>query len=52
MEDLKYLYNKLEYNWYKVASGDLTEEINELLFEFKNDFTGLENKNLRTIKGR
>lgn len=48
MEDLKYLYNKLEYNWYKVASGDLTEEeINELLFEFKNDFTSLENKNLK-----
>lgn len=48
MEDLKYLYNKLEYNWYKVASGDLTEEeINELLFEFKNNFTSLENKNLK-----
>lgn len=48
MEDLKYLYNKLEYNWYKVASGDLTEEeINEMLFEFKNDFTSLENKNLK-----
>ncbi len=48
MEDLKYLYNKLEYNWYKVAYGELAEEeINELLFEFKNTFTGLENKNLK-----
>ena len=48
MEDLKFLYNKIEYNWFKVASGDLTEvEINELLFSFKNEFTNIENKNLK-----
>ena len=42
MEDLKFLYNKIEYNWFKVASGDLSEdEINELLYSFK------ENKNLK-----
>lgn len=26
MEDLKFLYNKIEYNWFNVASGELTEE--------------------------
>lgn len=26
MEDLKFLYNKIEYNWFKVASGDLSED--------------------------
>ena len=32
MEDLKYLYNKMEYNWLKVSNGELTEEeINDLL---------------------
>lgn len=38
MEDLKFLYNKIEYNWFKVASGDLSEdEINELLYSFKDE---------------
>lgn len=47
VEDLKFLYNKIEYNWFKVASGELTEEeINELLYAFKNEFTNIENKNL------
>ena len=47
MEDLKFLYNKIEYNWFKVASGDLSEdEINELLYSFKDEFTNIENKNL------
>lgn len=48
MEDLKFLYNKIEFNWFKVASGELAEEeINELLFTFKNEFTNIENKNLK-----
>ena len=48
MEDLKFLYNKIEYNWFKVASGDLSEdEINELLYSFKDEFTNIENKNLK-----
>ena len=48
MEDLKFLYNKIEYNWFKVASGDLSEdEINELLFSFKDEFANIENKNLK-----
>lgn len=48
MEDLKFLYNKIEYNWFKVASGDLSEdEINELLYAFKDEFANIENKNLK-----
>ena len=48
MEDLKFLYNKIEYNWLKIASGDLSEdEINELLYSFKDEFTNIENKNLK-----
>lgn len=48
MEDLKFLYNKIEYNWFKVASGELSEEeINNLLYSFKNEYTNIENKNLK-----
>lgn len=48
LEDLKVLYNKIEYNWFKVSDGELTEEeINELLFSFKNEYTNTENKNLK-----
>ena len=48
MEDLKAICNKMEYNWYRVRSGDLTEDnINELLFDFKNIYTDIENKNLK-----
>lgn len=48
MEDLKFLYNKIEYNWFKVASGELTEEeINNLLYSFKDEFANIENKNLK-----
>ena len=48
MEDLKFLYNKIEYNWFKVASGELSEdEINELFYAFKDDFASIENKNLK-----
>lgn len=45
MEDLKFLYNRMEYTWFKVASGEMTEEeINEILYEFKNEYTNIENK--------
>ena len=48
MEDLKFLYNKMEYIWFKVASGEMTEEeINETLYEFKNECTNIENKHLK-----
>lgn len=44
---LEALYNKLEYNWFKVASGELTEEeINQLLFSFKDEYTQIENTNM------
>lgn len=50
MEDLKFLYNKIEFNWFKVSSGELTEEeINALLFNFKNEFTNIENKSLKEV---
>ena len=52
MEDLKFLYNKIEYNWFKVASGDLSEdEINELLYSLKEE-TLLEKDNFRKIADR
>lgn len=48
IEDLKFLYNKIEYNWFKVASGELTEEeINDLLYTFINEYTNIENKSLK-----
>ena len=38
----------MEYNWLKVSNGELTEEeINELLYTFKNEYTGIENKNMK-----
>ena len=47
-EDIKILYSKIEFNWYNVASGELTEEeINTLLFGFKSSFTDIENKYLK-----
>lgn len=47
-DDLKFLYNKIEFNWFNVASGELTEEeINKMLFDFKNEFANIENKNLK-----
>lgn len=47
-DDLKILYNKIEFNWFNVASGELTEEeINKMLFDFKNEFANIENKNLK-----
>lgn len=47
-DDLKFLYNKIEFNWFNVASGELTEEeINKMLFDFKDEFANIENKNLK-----
>lgn len=48
LEELKFLYNKIEYNWFKVSDGELTEnEINEILFAFKDEYTNIENNNLK-----
>ena len=48
IDDLKFLYNKIEHNWFNVAEGELTEgEINNLLYSFKDEFTNIENKYLK-----
>ncbi|MPM63545.1 hypothetical protein SDC9_110425 [bioreactor metagenome] len=36
---LQILFNKADYNWYKVSNGELAEEqINDLLFELKKQY--------------
>lgn len=48
IEDMNLLYIKIEYDWYKVAQGELTEnEINTLLFSYKKEFASIENKHLK-----
>lgn len=48
IEDMKLLYIKIEYDWYKVAEGELTEkEINTLLFSYKKEFASIENKYIK-----
>lgn len=47
-KDLKLLYNKIEENWIKVASGKLEEEeINGLLYDFQNRYIKIEEKIFR-----
>ena len=42
------LYLKMEYDWYKVAGGDLSEsEINALLFSYKKEYSNIESKYLK-----
>ena len=46
-EEMKLLYITMEYDWYKVAEGELTEtEINTLLFTYKKEFANIEGKYL------
>lgn len=48
IDDMKILYIKMEYDWYKIAEGELTEnEINKLIFSYKKEFASIENKNLK-----
>lgn len=48
MKSIKLLYNKIEYKWYDIASGKLTdEEINELLYSFEKEFIEMENDLLK-----
>lgn len=48
IEEIKVLYIKMEYDWYKVAEGELTEkEINTLLFSYKKEFANIESKYLK-----
>lgn len=47
--ELQLLFNKADYNWYKVSNGILSEEeINELLFELKRQYVELEGKYLKS----
>lgn len=42
---LKLLYNKIEYSWLSVQSGELTEkQINELLYEFQREYIEIESQ--------
>lgn len=48
LQNLKFLYNKMEYNWFGVASGEMTEEeMNKLLYRFKDEFSNIENVGLK-----
>ena len=45
VEELKMLYVKMEYDWYKVSEGELSEsEINTLLFSYKEEYMDIENR--------
>lgn len=46
-EALKTLYHRIEYNWFKVANGELKEtEINKFLFDFKKEYDNIQYKHL------
>jgi hypothetical protein len=48
LEEMKVLYIRMEYDWYKVAEGELTEnEINSLLFSYKKEYFDIEGKYLK-----
>lgn len=48
VEDMKLLYIKIEYDWYRVSEGELTEtEINTLIFTYKNEVAHIESKYLK-----
>ena len=47
IDELIILYIKIEYDWFKVAEGEVTEkEINQLLFDYKKQFSEIESKYL------
>lgn len=48
IDDMKLLYLKMEFDWYKVAEGEVPEsEINKLLFEYKKEYSDIESKYLK-----
>jgi len=48
-DDVKKLFSEMEYNWYKVANGELTEvEINDLLYNFKKRYDTVESEKINT----
>ena len=47
-KSMKLLYNKMEYNWFQVKSGVLSEaQINEMLYNFENEYVEIENEILK-----
>lgn len=49
LDDLQLLFNKVDYCWYRVSNGDMTEnEINDSLFEFRNQYSQIEVKHLKS----
>lgn len=48
IDDLKSVYLKMEFEWYKVAGGEITEsEINTLLYTYKKEVSDIEAKYLK-----
>ena len=48
--DLQMLFNKADFNWYRVSNGELSEkEINSLLFELKDQLNNTVEKSLRSV---
>lgn len=48
--DLTSLYNDIEYKWYQVSAGIATDEdINQMLYEFRNRLAGIENTHLKDM---
>lgn len=48
INDLQTLFNNMDYKWFQVANGELSEnEINEALHLYKNKFLQLEQKYLK-----
>lgn len=46
--DMQLVYVKIEYDWYKVAEGQLTnDKINEILFSYKKEVEDIVNKYLQ-----
>lgn len=47
---LQTLFNKADYQWYKISNGDLSElEINDILFDLKRQYLETVEKELSTI---
>lgn len=47
-EQLKIIYNDMEYKWFAVSNGELTDsEINNLLYKFKDKYRKMESENLK-----
>lgn len=47
LKSLKMLYVKIEYAWFKVQSGELSEmQINEFLYELKKEYMEIESQSL------